>query len=168
MLGGFVYAIGTAVGEPVKIGSTTKTVASRLQQIQTSHHAPLTVFASVSVDENVMDIERTIHHILHVHRLHGEWFNVEMSQILLEELVTEARQAIEQRKIIEQQNIEEESQREIEEKCSLLHKNFEDAILTYRYALCDDVEVEIAIHNAEYCCEDIKETREFIETLFSE
>ena len=71
----YVYAIA-AGGDAIKIGKA-KNPASRLKDLQTSHHQPLELLYSLEcMEEESVAVEREAHYLLRRYRLQGEWFKV--------------------------------------------------------------------------------------------
>lgn len=72
MIEGLVYVIGPeASTAPVKIGFTSNTVEERLSALSIGSPVLLIVVAAIKAS-NV--VERHIHKMCRIHRLHGEWF----------------------------------------------------------------------------------------------
>jgi hypothetical protein len=68
-----VYFIQSeALERPIKIGYTTGSVNRRLDQLQTGHHAKLTLLASVAGE---VALERELHNKFRSWHLVGEWFS---------------------------------------------------------------------------------------------
>jgi hypothetical protein len=92
--GGTIYAIG-AQGTPlVKIGSTSKAVATRLAQLQTGQPFVLHVIAAANVEGNLSKIEHQIHIFLQAEQRRGEWFETTMDVPKLEALILRAVQEL--------------------------------------------------------------------------
>lgn len=74
----FIYVIGAPRG-PKKVGCA-RDVTSRLRQLQTAYHRPLSILFSVEVPTDTCStIERRAHWLLQDSRAEGEWFKVKTS-----------------------------------------------------------------------------------------
>lgn len=69
---GWVYFIGSGVGEPVKIGHTT-CLEKRLVSIQNGNHRQLDIHAALLVPI-AGDLEYLLHQRFKAHHVRGEWF----------------------------------------------------------------------------------------------
>jgi DNA-binding XRE family transcriptional regulator len=87
---GYIYVIGAADSPLVKIGATRGPVAQRLRQIQTSYPALLSVISQCYVENDVHQLEKSIHAFLDEQRAHGEWFLADIDQAHLKALIGRA------------------------------------------------------------------------------
>ncbi len=154
MADGFIYAIGPSFDGPVKIGITTRSVDSRLKNIQTSHHSKLSILGCVGIEErsSLTKIERSIHKNLKTHHLYGEWFAVSMDQNILEILVYEAQEEIEKQRI---------SQEIIEEDSTFLFDK-DDMKFLFNYNIGEDIQVQIALGLREEYADVLEDTKKFV------
>lgn len=75
----FIYVVGVD-DKPVKIGSA-RNVDARVKELQIGCPAKLNVYLTVDAGFDVArSIEMRAHGILKEHRLHGEWFDVDVEQ----------------------------------------------------------------------------------------
>jgi hypothetical protein len=72
---GFVYAVGWAWGEPVKIGVAAN-VARRLERLQSGNHVTLSVLWQSALLDDPFAIEAQLHNAYRAHNVRGEWFHV--------------------------------------------------------------------------------------------
>lgn len=90
---GYIYAVG-AVGMPlVKIGMTTHEPEAYYAHMQT--YSPIRVYfiGSVRVEGCLGAIEKSLHEHLAALRERGEWFEMSLTQPVLQRLVDDAMQA---------------------------------------------------------------------------
>jgi DNA-binding XRE family transcriptional regulator len=92
--GGTIYAIGAEGIAWVKIGSTRMAATRRLQELQIGQPFPLTLLATVPVDDNLQRIERQVHAFLAEERRRGEWFEIALDAEALAALVVRAVQYV--------------------------------------------------------------------------
>lgn len=78
---GYVYAIGTNWGEPVKIG-VAASIAKRLITLQGGNPRTLRVLWSAGPFKHPMTAERMLHAALADARLRGEWFVTDQASIV--------------------------------------------------------------------------------------
>lgn len=71
---GYVYALQSPDGGPVKIGSTFCSPRERLQAISREVGRPLRAISVIGIRGDVRGVEKTLHRFFASDRLHGEWF----------------------------------------------------------------------------------------------
>jgi hypothetical protein len=89
--GGFIYAICEEGSPLIKIGHT-RNLLQRLGELQRKYSSPLSILGAVFVAYDVHGIEKSLHRRFAEHRIHHEWFALEMDQAYLDRVVTETVQ----------------------------------------------------------------------------
>lgn len=79
----YIYVIGSE-HPPYKVG-ISRNPERRLRDLQTGHPEKLILHHKQSTDAaRTKLLETVIHRNLHLHRTHGEWFDIPMENLLLE------------------------------------------------------------------------------------
>ena len=83
MASSYIYVIGSDE-PPYKVG-ISKDPERRLKNLQTGHPHKLRIHTLKETDSTRTKLlESAIHYHLRLHRTHGEWFNMNLKDILLE------------------------------------------------------------------------------------
>lgn len=83
MANSYIYVIGSD-NPPYKVG-ISKNPERRLKNLQTGHPQKLRIHTLKETDSTKTKLlESAIHYHLRLHRTHGEWFNMDLKNILLE------------------------------------------------------------------------------------
>lgn len=90
--GGLLYAIQAEGTSLVKIGYTTGSVEKRLKTLQTGQPFRLRVIETVAVESEAQKHETLLHTFLTEQRRSGEWFEIDLRDKSLSELLTRAIQ----------------------------------------------------------------------------
>lgn len=79
----YIYVIGSD-DPPYKVG-ISKDPQRRLKNLQTGHPQKLRIYGLKETDVSKTKLlESAIHYHLKLHRTHGEWFNMDLKNIMLE------------------------------------------------------------------------------------
>lgn len=88
--GGLLYAIQAEGTSLVKIGYTTGSVEKRVKTLQTGQPFRLRVLDTVAVESEVHKQETLLHQFLKEQRRAGEWFEIDLSNHSLRDLLARA------------------------------------------------------------------------------
>jgi hypothetical protein len=86
-ISGYIYAIGQAGTQFIKIGCTTGAIEERLRSLQIGSPVPLVLIQAVGVYGSLFDIEKSLHNILNSRLCSGEWFRDPFEHYSLIELI---------------------------------------------------------------------------------
>ena len=89
-LSGWIYAIREDDAPLIKIGCTRRGIDLRFACLARALQGPFLCVGVVYVAKTIFALERSIHALLPIEHIEGEWFYMTMNQALLETLVTQA------------------------------------------------------------------------------